>query len=99
MLKDENIIKKAKNFLKKKSQDIHDKINKLQFGKNCSTARKLVCEVHKAAGFYFLFFIINVRKKDIWSDFYIKIGSESYVFQVSFWFVTYNDQLGNLRLS
>jgi hypothetical protein len=56
LLKDENIIKKAKNFLKKKSQDIHDKINKLQFGKNCSTARKLVCEVQQSCGFLFFIF-------------------------------------------
>jgi hypothetical protein len=51
LLKDDKITRKAKYFLKKKSRDINARINQLQFGRNCSTAKKLVCEVQQNCGF------------------------------------------------
>lgn len=62
LLKDVQITTESNVFLKKKSKEIYSKINQLQFGNNCSTSKKLVCEVEQNCGLYFLFlffFLLN----------------------------------------
>ena len=51
LLKDAEIKSKASDFLSKKSQSIKAKINQLQFGNNCTTSKKLICEVEQFCGF------------------------------------------------
>ena len=58
LLKDAQITTESNDFLKKKSQEIYSKINQLQFGNNCATSKKLVCEVEQNCGLIFFFFSI-----------------------------------------
>ncbi len=58
LLKNVRITTESNDFLKKKSQEIYSKINQLQFGNNCATSKKLVCEVEQNCGLNFFFFSI-----------------------------------------
>ena len=60
LLQDDKINSDSNNFLEKKSQEIKNKITSLQFVQNCSSVKKLVCEVEQSCGYLCqLHFLIN----------------------------------------
>ncbi len=51
LLQDNEINSYSNNFLEKKAKEIKDKISSLQFVDDCSTRKKLVCEVEQKCGY------------------------------------------------